>query len=434
MGIKMGSCILGIFLTVLCLILEIEAKTTKGIFSTRMAQEEMGQYVSTFCFHGETAIISYTLNSTGTTQGVLGLILDEDWHTVTPDTQCHTKLDLAKIKYELTDTGGNISMAQFADTKIWHIIYSDTYTCERTRSLNPLEKSSYIEFEIQMLNPDIEGEPTNHFSDEETGLLRFFQLLTLMYFILACIYTPSLQESLSKGGPMCQVLKLLIGALFLQAGGSLLIMLHLHRYSSDGYGLTFLQILSELLDVVSQFIMLYMVLSLTLGWTLGSHKNVNPLKNQQASGIVGTLGILQGLLFLWEQNEDQEFRIYHAHRSTAGFLLLLVRITLAVLFSCNLYTTVTKERSTLKREFYASFSKSCLLWFLCYPVLVVSSWLLTAYLRYKFIVMGMVICQNVAILFLYRLFLSRSLYWEVSALSSSIPLKMDKNFGIRIYS
>ena len=48
--------------------------------------------------------------------------------------------------------------------------------------------------------------------------------------------------------------------------------------------------------------------------------------------------------------------------------------------------------------------------------------------------MGVLVCQSMAGVFLYRLFLSRSLYWEVSALSSTLPLRFDRSFGLKMYS
>ena len=40
---------------------------------------------------------------------------------------------------------------------------------------------------------------------------------------------------------------------------------------------------------------------------------------------------------------------------------------------------------------------------------------------------GVILCQSISVVILYQLFLSRSLYWEVSSLSSvSLPLTMSR--------
>ncbi|OPL20725.1 hypothetical protein AM593_02399, partial [Mytilus galloprovincialis] len=102
--------------------------------------------------------------------------------------------------------------------------------------------------------------------------------------------------------------------------------------------------------------------------------------------------------------------MYHAHRSYAGLALVVLRILLAALFAWNLNVTVSAERSALRREFYKSFTKSCMLWFLCYPLIVVISWIFYEYLRYKLITMAVVMSQCGAVAMLYKLFLSRSLF------------------------
>nr|KAG5685598.1 hypothetical protein BaRGS_029573 [Batillaria attramentaria] len=132
-------------------------------------------------------------------------------------------------------------------------------------------------------------------------LLKFYQVLTVAYFVVACAFSPRLHQTL-------------------------------------------------IFDVLSQFTMLLMLLSLSLGWTLASahsicrYSHFRSLAQKPAAHLVAVLG---------------------------GFQL---------------------------------------------------------------ITMGVLVCQSIAGVFLYRLFLSRSLYWEVSALSSTLPLRFDKSFGLKMYS
>lgn len=67
----------------------------------------------------------------------------------------------------------------------------------------------------------------------------------------------------------------------------------------------------------------------------------------------------QAVLFVWEQIQDSDHRMYHAHRSFAGVALVVLRILLAALFAWNLNVIVSSERSALRREFYKSFTKVC---------------------------------------------------------------------------
>lgn len=404
--------------------------------SSLTARAEKGQYLSSFCFHGD-AVIQYTLNTSSTT-AKLYLFLNEDWRELSEATECQQKLDKARAVYDITSSTGNRTVANFRSPRIWHVVFADPLTCEAGEITElPTESLNFIHYNFELLNPDALGNPREHFSDEETGLLRFYQLLALAYFVLGCICVPRLVEPLSSGGPMQLVIQLLSVSTCLQAVGAFIMMMHLRKYSHDGIGSPFLELLSELFDVLSQFAMLYMLLSLSLGWTLGTtyrNTHLQMISKKPASKVVGLLAVLQGALFLWEQYQDQTHRLYHAHRSYAGIALVILRVVLAALFAWNLYATVSTERSAMKREFYISFTKSCMLWFLCYPVIVVASWLFEEYLRYKLITMCVVLCQSAAVVMLYKLFLSRSLYWEVSALSSTLPLRLDKSMSLKIYS
>ncbi|XP_052218622.1 integral membrane protein GPR180-like isoform X2 [Dreissena polymorpha] len=367
------------------------------------------------------------------------MFLKEDWENILPDTDCVSRFQQARSVYEVTSSFGNQTVTNFATPRVWYIVFADAHTCQEY-PLSDLDddKLNYLYYDIQLLNPDALGNAKEHFSDEETGLLRFYQLLALAYFVLGCICVPRLVEPFSSGGPMQLVIQLLSVSTGLQAVGAFIMMMHLRKYSRDGIGSPMFEMLSEFFDVLSQFAMLYMLLSLSLGWTLGTTQRHNThlkmIRKKPAAKVVAILAVIQGSLFLWEQYQDQTHRLYHAHRTLAGSALLVLRIVLAGLFGWNLYTTVSSERSIMKREFYVSFTKSCMLWFLSYPVIVIVAGLFSEYLRYKIITMSVVLCQSLAVVLLYRLFLSRSLYWEVSALSSTLPLRMDKTMSLKIYS
>ncbi|XP_072564408.1 integral membrane protein GPR180-like [Paramormyrops kingsleyae] len=140
----------------------------------------------------------------------------------------------------------------------------------------------------------------------------------------------------------------------------------------------------------------------------------------------------RGALLVWEQFKDTEHHSYHAHGSVPGLLLIGLRIVLALLLASILYQIIMAERSTLKRDFYLCFAKGCFLWFLCHPVLVLISVAFREHQREKVITIGIILCQTAAVVILYRLFLSRSLYWEVSSLSSvTLPLTMSRGHRSR---
>ncbi|XP_068785093.1 integral membrane protein GPR180 isoform X2 [Struthio camelus] len=320
-------------------------------------------------------------------------------------------------------TEQNLTVSQIPYPETWYVFYVDKFTCEENYS-----ESEDIQFEMVLLNPDAEGNPLDHFSAGESGLHEFFFLLVLAYFLTACIYAQSLWQTIKKRGPMHTVLKVLSIALLLQAGSAFANYLHFSSYSKDGIGAPFMGSLAELCDIISQIQMLYLLLSLCMGWTIGRMKKSysRPLQwdsTPTSTGIAVAVVVTQSFLLIWEQFEDTNHHSYHSHHGLASGLLIGLRVCLALSLAAGLYQIITAERSTLKREFYITFAKACILWFLCHPCLATISVIFREYQREKMITIGVILCQCISMVILYRLFLSHSLYWEVSSLSSvTLPL------------
>lgn len=391
-------------------------RTISGVFSSKNAHIFKGQYIASFAFHGN-AIIKYSIDNEPSEQS-LYLFLDEDWKRISVTEKCEDKLKKARFHADLLNSTDVISLPMYDRPKIWHIIYIDKFTCSQ-------ESSSHItSFNLVLLNPDSFNNPTIHFGDDESGLSEFYQLISLGYFIIFCICGPHIADAMQKEGPMHYVIKLLTISTILQSFDCICMVIHTRKYAKDGIGSTYLEVLAEFFDLISQFVVLYMLLTLSLGWSFkSSTKGLTvwqQLKDKLMVKLFVILCILQSIVFLWEQYEEKKFIQYHSNRSWVGVFFLIIRITLAFTLSHNVAVTSDNEKSILKRSFYTSFTHYCCLWFLSYPAFEVSSWLLSPYIRYKFVMITVLLSQSVAVTMLYKLFLSRSLYWEVSALSSSL--------------
>ncbi|XP_036397334.1 integral membrane protein GPR180-like [Megalops cyprinoides] len=406
-----------------------KGKTISGVFRSDAARENNGQYITKFLFHGENALLVYRLEDVSTAMQKSAKLLLYQGLQGSDNLSCLEHISGAQLSVALSTEEYNLTIPPQPFPRAWHVKYVDRYTCQETDISGALKD---IRFQITMFNPDAAGNPLDHFSGEEAGLHSFYFLLILAYFVAACVYIQPLWQALHKGGPMHTVLKVLSTALLLQAGSATFNYIHLARYSSDGIGSPLIGSLAEFCDMVSQIQMLYMLLSLCMGWTLSRSRKAQgkPLQwdtSPASTALALSAVITQGALLVWEQFEDTEHHSYHAHRSMAGLLLIALRIILALLLASILYQIITSERSTLKRDFYLSFAKGCFLWFLCHPVLVLSSVVLNEHQREKVITIGVILCQAISVVILYRLFLSRSLYWEVSSLSSvTLPLTMSR--------
>ncbi|XP_060492831.1 integral membrane protein GPR180 [Panthera onca] len=417
-----------------------QGKTLRGSFSSAAARDAQGQSIGHFEFYGDHALLCVRINNIAGAVGKeakLYLFQAQEWLKLQESSHgysCNEKLSKAQLTMAMNQTEHNLTVSQIPYPQTWHVFYADKYTCKDDNE-NSLAED--IPFEMMLLNPDAEGNPFDHFSAGESGLHEFFFLLVLVYFVIACIYAQSLWQAIKKGGPMHMILKVLTTALLLQAASALANYIHFSSYSKDGLGIPFMGSLAEFFDIASQIQMLYLLLSLCMGWTIVRMKKSQsrPLQwdsTPASTGIAVFIVFTQSILLLWEQFEDTSPHSYHSHHNLAGILLIILRICLALSLGCGLYQIITVERSTLKREFYITFAKGCILWFLCHPGLACISVVFSDYQRDKVITIGVILCQSVSMVILYRLFLSHSLYWEVSSLSSvTLPLTISSGHKSR---
>ncbi|KAM9021652.1 integral membrane protein GPR180 isoform 2-T2 [Ara ararauna] len=372
-------------------------KTLRGGFGSAAARLDPWRPVARFQFHGDHAVLCVRIKDVAaavTKAARLHLFQAQEWQKLQngiEDQSCTEKFSKAQLTMTVNHTEQNLTVSQIPYPETWYVFYVDKFTCEENYS-----ESEDIQFEMVLLNPDAEGNPLDHFSAGESGLHEFFFLLVLAYFVTACIYAQSLWQTLKKHGPMHAVLRVLTVALLLQAGSALANYLHFSSYSKDGIGVPFMGSLSELCDIVSQIQMLYLLLSLCMGWTIGRMKRSHgrPLQwdsTPTSTGIAVVVVVTQSFLLIWEQFEDTNHHSYHSHHGLA-----------------------------------------CILWFLCHPCLATIAVIFREYQREKIITMGVILCQCISMVILYRLFLSHSLYWEVSSLSSvTLPLTVSSGHKTR---
>ena len=107
-------------------------------------------------------------------------------------------------------------------------------------------------------------------------------------------------------------------------------------------------------EMLSQCQMVWLILSLSVGWTMGSD-TASPLKDTKQLSSITAIVLSHILLVLWEQTYDESHYTYHIHESLPGLLLVMLRFGLVGLFTYNLRRTLANERSVLRRDFYNGF-------------------------------------------------------------------------------
>ncbi|XP_071491168.1 integral membrane protein GPR180-like [Diadema antillarum] len=413
----------------------VSCRTVEGIFNSLRAAKSTGLFVTEFCFTDPVGGIYYKLNDT-TPSGKLYFYSLQAWAEAKSIPDCNHMFKKAELYVNLVEKGGNHSSLLLEHSGLWRVVYADKFTCS---PIIPEENPVYIHYDIRLFNLDSFAKPFSHFECQDRGLLTFYEGLTFVYFVVGCICAPKLYDTLKKRGPMHEVLGMLTTVLAFQGLGTCSMMLHLYRFSQDGFGSAFMENVAELLDIIAQFGMLYMMLSLSLGWTLSTSKTqitARVWKTTPLAKIAAVIASVQCVLILWEQFLYTQHSAYHSHQSILGVVTIMCRVSLAILFAHNLHKVVSREKSIVRREFYGNFAKLSLIWFFAYPVLVFVSLLFSHFIRKRFLLVTVTSMQAVIVVLLYRLFLSRSLYWEISSLSSSssLPLRLEKNFNLKNYS
>lgn len=408
-------------IVVLLLILVVcgEAKVFAGIVNSRSAWEDKGTFITKFCFHDRRALFKYETNVSST--GKWYFYLDDHWSDVLAETECTRKLAKSRFSVDIHNIVGEQFVNQWLRPHFWYVVYADEYTC-RT---DPPDVDNSLGYTLVFLNPDSSGDATDHFGEDQKGLLSMYALLIILYIGGISLFARSVWQTIQKGGPMHEVLQMLSVAIAIHFMATFFMLIHLWIYKNDGEGSVFFETASEILDVLAQLTMVWMILWMSLGWTLGSTNH--PLRERKQLGLMISVTVIEVLLVLWEQSYDESHYTYHPHENLPGILLVALRIGLACLFCYNLVIRLKSERSTLRKNFYQAFAIACYLWFLAFPCLMIFAMIFPQYWRHRVVTIGTVIIQSIAMLWLSKQFLSRSLYWEVSTLSSTtLPFKRDR--------
>ncbi|XP_046851810.1 integral membrane protein GPR180-like [Xenia sp. Carnegie-2017] len=365
--------------------------TVRGVLSPRSARFNQGQYITSFCFYGD-GFIKHDLSQTS--KGKLYIYSENRWNTA-KELPCQEKLSAAEFSFELANVSGEHRFVPWEMINYWHIVYADPNSCDQS-SLALHDDLSYT---MYFLNKDSQGNPLNHFSYDKAGLLFFFKVVSIIYFICASFYGQGLWHTIRKEGPMHQVIKDLSVGVTYHGSATFLMLTSLLWYAKDGNENIYLSSLVIVFQCLAEYKMMSMSIRVSYGWMLGSSKNkADDTLSRQIQLFVGICVLLEIFLLFWNHT----------------ILLSIIKCAVVGVVVFN--------------------TRGCCVWFLALPVSTLLTFFLPSYHKLKVVVIVQRIAEIVAIGLLYRLFLSRSLYWEVSSLSSAtLPLRFDRTFGKKSY-
>lgn len=221
--------------------------------------------------------------------------------------------------------------------------------------------------------------------------------------------------ALSAGG-LHQVIWILVISIALQLIAHTLHTVHLWRYQSDGTGIKTLDVLSEVLFMLSQVVQTTLLIAIAMGYTLLPGRDGRMVI---VKWIALLALVIHAVLVSFGKLQDESACKYHENEGAVGWVLLSVRL---LLFSWFVFATqASQEQGGLRlHDFFHRFRLAGSMYFVAYPALFVVVQAFAPYLQHPIMQIGLLAMQTTSNIWLAELFLSKGMYFKVSALSTSL--------------
>jgi len=278
----------------------------------------------------------------------------------------------------------------------------------------------------------------SHLPADEDGMFtsHIFVLLLLTGFLCALAF--GIQKSLAETKQVHLAVLIVLVATVFQMLSVICELWHLIIYSANGCGMRWrftwfpMDFYSEVWQGLCELLVEFMLISLAFGWTIipntgeagGFFKALaRPYElfkqTSRASTFVGGLAFVQFSLELAGRLYEDDFSQFHDHEHWPGYMLMVMRIALAVLFLYGIHLTKQNTKQAAEEEMTRFFKKLAItgsLWFLAFPATVFLSSVAPPYRRHGIVTIGAITTQVSALGYLMFMFLSRSDYYKISTL------------------
>merc|ERR1712048_476776 len=190
---------------------------------------------------------------------------------------------------------------------------------------------------------------------------------------------------------------------------------HLVLYRLNGRGARAMEVLSEILFMLSQIIQTSLLITIALGYTLVQSKLGKLGIMIPLCSLIALIHII--LVGLGKLQDDASHK-FHEHEGISGWILLVLRLALYAWFLWASQSTASEAGLRL-RSFLQKFRFAASLYFLAYPAIFLVVKVFAPYLRPPIMASGLMTMQMASNIWLSSLFLERGDYFKVSSLSSS---------------
>ena len=297
----------------------------------------------------------------------------------------------------------NGTLSQSARPYVWYVAAND---CKNTLGAPTRIKFEYI----------ARQENGDEFSIEMIGSY-WIALLELVFFsVLSWSVYQDCKRYIKTSESLHPVMITVVSMVTLHFAAVLCQFLHFRTYSYDGQGLKALDVIAEILNVLSQVIGTSLLILIALGYTL-LHSKLGNL--DVVIPVVFIIGVLHVLLVGFGKIKDDASYKFYENEGVVGWVLLVLRGLLLAWFIWAVKET-RKESTGIKMvQFLHTFLIAGIIYFLSYPLVFIVTALFVPYMRYKVMHIGSFLMRFGSYIWMARLFLKRGEYYEVSTLKSS---------------
>lgn len=290
-------------------------------------------------------------------------------------------------------------------------------------------KVAPMKYNIILLNDGMDQLTANEYGMQTV----YFLMLILMTVFGVYVVALARKHAADTSGKIHLIVKIFLICFLFQYVSIMFEFIHLWYYRSNGYGVHFLDLFSELLEAFSTLLISFVLICLACGWTLVD-TTADAKKGSSVASILGNpKSLLDGhkvvsnllvigmifivafttILVVLNKSKEDDFTKFHDHESGPGKILVTFRLVLGILYIfCFRATVAAQAAKGIGGGNLGTFLKKLMLfgaiWFLSFPALVFSAGMYPLHWRHRYVAGGTLIIQSICLVGLANQFLSGS--------------------------
>eukprot|EP00445_Apocalathium_hangoei_P094356 CAMPEP_0204242842 /NCGR_PEP_ID=MMETSP0361-20130328/96106_1 /ASSEMBLY_ACC=CAM_ASM_000343 /TAXON_ID=268821 /ORGANISM="Scrippsiella Hangoei, Strain SHTV-5" /LENGTH=426 /DNA_ID=CAMNT_0051215685 /DNA_START=113 /DNA_END=1393 /DNA_ORIENTATION=+ len=219
-----------------------------------------------------------------------------------------------------------------------------------------------------------------------------------------------------RSGSVHPVIRTLAVSVLLQWTAQVLHLFHLFAYERNGVGEPSVDASADILFMLSQVVTCTLLLLIAQGYTLDQTKDT---EWESIKPLAAVVALLHVVLVGHGKMQGDHAEKHHENEGVVGWAILLVRVVLYLWFAVGVGAQKRSGGFRLQ-PFLHRFHFAGSVYFLSYPAIFMITQVFAPYLRHPVMMIGLVLMQTAAAVWLSDLFLKRGSYYELSTLSSSL--------------